>query len=461
MLPDSNADLPHAGSRRRISPHTASFGQIVRTIGFAAFLVGIFALAAPKPASAAPEPPAKNAKAKSAAKSTTKSTAKQAAKPAGGKTDAGFRNYIEALWPQASAAGVSRQVFDAAFAGVTFDRSVLKPAGKQAEFVKPIWSYINGAVTAQRINRGRELAARYQSLLADIEQRYGVDRHVVLAIWGMETSYGGFTGKQRVVRALASLAYAGNREDFFRKELIAALVILQQGHVSMQAMTGSWAGAMGHTQFMPSSFMKYAVDYDRDGRKDIWNDIPDALASTANYLASFGWQRGLPWGVEVTLPENFDISGHDPLEYRPFSYWASRGVRRTDGRALPGAGSAAIMLPAGRHGPAFLMTANFRVIKEYNRSNAYAMGVGHLGDRIAGAGAIARSWPTKDKPLSTRQAMDLQRHLQRLGYNVGKIDGKFGDQATGAIRAYQKKSGMIADGYPTHALLQKMQQTRR
>ena len=380
--------------------------------------------------------------------------------PQGAKTDAGFRAYIDSLWPQAQARGVSRAVIDAALGDVTLDKRVLKQSATQAEFVKPIWSYISGAVSQQRIDKGREMARTYQSVLADIEQRYGVDRHVVLSIWGVETSYGGFTGKLNVFRQIASLAYAGLREEFFRNELLSALVIVQQGHVSAGALTGSWAGAMGQTQFMPSSFLKYAADYDRDGRKDIWNNIPDALASTANYLASFGWLRGQPWGFEVALPQGFDITGHDPLEFKPFSYWASKGLRRPDGRAFPSGGTAQIMLPAGRNGPALLLTQNFRVIKEYNRSNAYALGVGHLAERISGAGGFSAAWPTGDKPLSTQQAMDLQRNLQRMGFDVGKIDGKFGDQATSAIRAYQKRAGIVADGYPSHALLQQMRAAR-
>ena len=386
--------------------------------------------------------------------------APKSAKPAGGKTDAGFRAYLESIWPQAQAAGVTRATFDAALAHVSFDKSVIKPMAAQAEFVKPIWSYINGAVSTQRIEKGREMARTYQSVLADIEARYGVDRYAVLAVWGMETSYGSFTGKNSTVKALASLAYAGQREEFFRNELIGALMIIQQGHARPETLTGSWAGAMGQTQFMPTSFLKYAVDYDRDGRKDIWSNIPDALASTANYLASFGWVRGSPYGFEVALPEGFDVSGHDPLEFKPFSYWASKGLRRPSGAAMPGSGTATIMLPGGRNGPAFLLTQNFRVIKEYNRSNAYAFGVGHLGERIAGAGPIAGAWPTAEKPLSTAQAMELQRNLLRLGYNVGKIDGKFGEQVTSAIRAYQKKSGLVADGYPNHVVLQQVRNAR-
>jgi lytic murein transglycosylase len=391
---------------------------------------------------------------------TANSKTTKAQPAASGKTETGFHAYLESIWPHARAAGVTRATFDAALNGVTLDQRVLKPMSSQAEFVKPIWSYINGAVTTQRIEKGREMARTYQSVLMDIEARFGVDRHVVLAIWGMETSYGGYTGKSSVIRALASHAYAGPREEFFRTELIGAMLILQQGHARPETLIGSWAGAMGQTQFMPTSFLKHAVDYDGDGRKNIWTGVPDALASTANYLAHFGWQRGQPWGFEVVLPAGFDITGHDPLEYRPFSYWVSKGLRRPTGASMPASGTAAIMLPAGRNGPVFLLTQNFRVIKEYNRSNAYAFGVGHLGERIAGAGPIRGAWPTSEKPLSTAQAKELQRNLARLGYNVGKIDGKFGDQVTAAVRAYQKNSGQVADGYPSHAVLQQVRNAR-
>ena len=453
-----------------IRPVTARFApsQALRTFAVLGLAAGValasgvrpgHANASPaKPAAAHPvaakPAPAKPAPAKSAL--AKPASAKPAPEKPSAKSEAGFRAYLDSLWPHAQAAGVTRATFDAALARVTFDASVVRPMAAQAEFVKPIWGYINSAVSPQRIERGREMARAYQSVLATIESRTGVDRHTVLAVWGMETSYGSFTGKNSTIRALASLAYSGNREEFFRKELIGAMLIIQEGHARPETLTGSWAGAMGQTQFMPTSFLKYAVDFDGDGRKDIWTNIPDALASTANYLASFGWERGVPWGIEVVLPQNFDVSGHDPMDYKPFAYWASAGLRRPDGSAMPTGGAATIALPAGRNGPAFLLTKNFRVIKEYNRSNAYAFGIGHLGDRIAGAGAIAGKWPVAEKPLSTAQAMDLQRNLQRMGFNVGKIDGKFGDQVTAAVRAYQMKAGLVADGYPSLALLQQM-----
>lgn len=381
-------------------------------------------------------------------------------KAASTANDAQFRKFIESLWPEARARGISRATFDAALGKVTLDPSIGGTSARQAEFVRPIWDYVTTSVTQQRVDRGRQMAREYAQTLAEIERRYGVDSSVVLAVWGVETSYGGFTGNKNVFRSLATLVYKGIRTEFFRNELLTALQILQEGHVSASQMTGSWAGAMGHTQFMPSSFMKWAADYNGDRHKDIWNNIPDALASTANYLAQHGWQRGLPWGYEVILPERFDVSPHDPQTMRRFSEWARMGLRRADGGALNSGGEAGLWLPAGARGPAFLVTANYRVIRSYNMSQAYMMAVALLSARIAGAGPMVGAWPRGDKPLSTAQAMEIQRNLQRLGFNVGEIDGRIGEQVQSAIRAYQRRQGMVADGYATAALLEKMRAAR-
>jgi membrane-bound lytic murein transglycosylase B len=268
------------------------------------------------------------------------------------------------------------------------------------------------------------------------------------------------TGDKNVFRSLATLVFKDIRAAFFRNELMTALQILQEGHVSASQMTGSWAGAMGHTQFMPSSFMKWAADFNGDAHKDIWNNIPDALASTANYLNQHGWQRGLPWGYEVILPERFDVSPHDPQSMRRFSEWARMGLRRADGGQLPAGGEAGLLLPAGVRGPAFLVTANYRVIRSYNMSQAYMLAVAMLSSRIAGGGPLAGAWPTRDKPLSTTQAKEIQRNLQRLGFNVGEVDGRIGEQVQSAIRAYQRREGMVADGYATLALLEQMRTKR-
>jgi lytic murein transglycosylase len=371
---------------------------------------------------------------------------------------ADFKAFVAALWPDARAAGVSRATFDAAFAGVTPDPAVIRETRKQAEFVKPVWSYLDSAISGTRLSRGRAAAEEWSSTLASAERQYGVPARIVLGIWGMETSYGGFTGNLYVVRSLASLAYARYRGTFFRDELIQALRILEEGHLAeARAMKGSWAGAMGQTQFMPSSFMKYAVDFNGDGRKDIWSNRQDAIGSTANYLKQFGWEPGVPWGVEVTLPQGFDYRLADRTRMRPFSEWSGLGVRRADGDAMP-RGQAALFLPAGAKGPKFLITPNFAVIRKYNNSDAYALAVAHLGDRIYGADPFEASWPRGEKQLTLAQAKDVQRRLVALGFPMEKIDGKLGEKSREQIRAFQLRAGLLADGHPTPALLAKLRE---
>ncbi len=320
-----------------------------------------------------------------------------------------FQGFLTRLWPDAQKQGISRKTFDLAFAGVTPDPAIIALTKKQSEFVKPIWSYLDSAISASRLERGRAAAEQYASELAAIERKYGVDRRVVLGVWGMETNFGSFTGNMDVIRSLATLAFRRYRDDFFRDELLVALKIIEEGHVERRAMRGSWAGAMGQTQFMPSSFQKYAVDYDGDGAKDIWGTIPDALASTANYLASFGWETGVPWGIEVTLPEGFNLAS--AMGSRDFSSWGEAGLARAGGESLPRKGKAALFLPAGVNGPALLISENFRVIKKYNSSDAYALAVAHLGDRLLGGGPIRANWPRNDKRLSLEEIKEVQRRL--------------------------------------------------
>jgi peptidoglycan lytic transglycosylase B len=306
---------------------------------------------------------------------------------------ADFAHFVQTLWPQAHARGVSRATFDAAFSGVTPDPDVIERTKKQAEFVKPIGDYLASAVSEKRIATGRTKAREWKEILEKVDRTYGVDPYVVLGVWGLETNFGTYVGDKYVIRALATLAYARYRGDYFKKELLSALQILQAGHVHAKYMQGSWAGAMGHTQFMPSSFNHYAVDFDRDGHKDIWTNVPDALASTANYLKKHGWIAGETWGYEVLLPAGFDTSRFGATHYRPFAQWAAQGVRRADGEAMPQEGRAAFIMPTGGNGPVFLVTRNFKVIKSYNNSTAYALGVSLLGDRIAGWPPLKASWP--------------------------------------------------------------------
>jgi membrane-bound lytic murein transglycosylase B len=366
-----------------------------------------------------------------------------------------FQLFIASLWPDAQARGVSRATFDAAFEGVSFDPKIVAHTNNQAEFVKPIWVYLASAVSAGRIERGRARADAEQSWLAKAQAAYGVDSSAVMGIWGLETDFGGFAGSDNVIKALASLAFVQYRGVYFRDELLAALTILQNGDISAHEMRGSWAGAMGQTQFMPSSFNDYAVDFDGGGRRDIWSDKADAIGSTANYLAKHGWIAGQPWGFEVKLPEGFALTDADSSHLSPFTAFAARGVTGADGRPLPASGDAQLLMPAGLNGPVFLVTANFKVIKSYNNSTSYALGVALLGDRIAGGRGLIASWP-RERPLTPAQMRVVQARLKKMGYDIGKIDGQIGESVRAAVRAYQAKVGLVPDGYPTVALLARL-----
>ncbi|WP_158554770.1 lytic murein transglycosylase [Methylovirgula sp. 4M-Z18] len=374
--------------------------------------------------------------------------------------DAGFAKFLQELWPDAKTQGVSRETFDDAFAGVTPDPSVIAITRKQAEFARPIWQYLGGAVTETRVHKGQEISAQWKSTLDKVEQRYGVDQNVVLGVWGMETNFGGAADTHYVIRSLASLAYVRYRGDFFRYELLIALKILQSGQLTKEEMRGSWAGAMGQPQFMPSTFIQYAVDFDGSGSKDIWSNVPDSLASMANYLKAHGWIAGEPWGFEVTLPQGFDASAFDESRYVPVGEFATKGVTQIDGAPLPAHGNYALMFPASSHGPAYLITRNFKVIKSYNNSLSYTLAVAILADRIAGKPGVQGAWPVHQPQLNEAQCFQMQRQLVRLGYNVGNVDGRVGDLMREAIRDFQRKRGLVADGYPTVALLDAMQKAR-
>ena len=365
-----------------------------------------------------------------------------------------FAAFVEGLWPEAQRAGVSRATFDAAFRGVTRDPSILKHTVGQSEFVRPVWSYLAGAVSEQRVRRGQGQAAEWSDTISAVERRYGVEGKAIMGIWGLETNFGTNFGGTYVIRALATLAHARYRDDFFRKELIIALLILEQGHIEREQMLGSWAGAMGQTQFMPSSFIKYAVDFNGGGAKDIWTSKPDALASTANYLKQFGWKTGIPWGCEASLPANFDFGLADRRTRRSISAWRGLGV--TPLGEMPSRAEASLFLPAGAEGPAFLITENFDVIKKYNNSDAYALGVSLLGDRIYGANPVEGAWPTHLKPLSQAESVEVQKRLVAHGYHLEKIDGKLGESTREAIRSFQIRHAMVPDGYPTMAVLARL-----
>jgi membrane-bound lytic murein transglycosylase B len=361
-----------------------------------------------------------------------------------------FRSFLEGLWPEAQAAGISRATFDAAFRDLAApEPRIVALTRGQSEFSRPIADYVAGAASPGRVARGRALAESWSSVLDGVERRYGVERGVILAIWGLESGFGVGTGGFSVVRSLATLAFIGHRGDLFRKELVNALRILEGEHLDRATLTGSWAGAMGQTQFMPSSFLAHAVDGDGDGRRDIWNSVPDVLASTANFLAQSGWRTGLPWGFELALPDGMDLSVHR----RAFAEWARMGVKRSDGRPLPRAGEASLFLPAGIEGPAFLLTDNFEAIRAYNTSDSYALGVGLLADRIAGGNPLARAWP-KGGVLSGEERREVHRRLAARGLYTGTPDGKFGAQTRDAVRRFQVGAGLLPDGYADIAVLE-------
>jgi lytic murein transglycosylase len=371
-------------------------------------------------------------------------------------SDARFQRFVQGLWPAAKARGVSRATFEEAFRGVEPDPKIIALTKKQSEFVRPVWDYINGAISAQRLERGRQMAAEWSRTLDAVERAYGVPRSVVLGVWGMETNFGSFTGSIYVVRALATLAYTGYRGAFFKEELLTALQVLEQDHIDRTKMLGSWAGAMGQTQFMPSSFVKYAVDGNRDGVRDIWASVPDALASTANYLSQHGWEPGLPWGFEVKIPQGFDFRHLR----QGFAAWQQLGLRRMDGKAMPRTGEASLFLPGGANGPAFLVTANYDVIKAYNSSDAYAMGVAHLGDRVLGGIPIQGAWPKDEPMLDKDQRQELQKRLAGLGFYQGETDGKFGSKTRDAVRNFQLRRGLTPDGYADLAVLRELRTVR-
>ncbi len=370
---------------------------------------------------------------------------------------ASFRQFIDEFWPQARRAGVSRKTYRRAFSGLEPDWDVLARQRKQPEFTTPIWRYIERRVTPERIAKGQALLHRHARLLRAIELKYGVDRHILLAIWGIESNFGAHKGRKSVVRSLATLAFAGRRQKYGRSQLVAALKILQAGDITLTGMTGSWAGAMGHTQFIPSTYLGYAVDFDRDGRRDIWNSVADALASTANYLAKRGWRRGLPWGWEVRLPKGFNYALAGLHHGRRIRDWERLGVRPAAARRFYARQEKAwILLPTGSRGPAFLVTRNFRAILAYNQSHAYALAVGQLAHRIAGGRPLLARWPVQDRLLTRSERIELQRMLAREGLYRGAFEGHIGPKTRAAVRRFQQAAGLPADGYVNARLLERL-----
>ena len=369
----------------------------------------------------------------------------------------GFETWLSEFREIARAEGISDQAFLSAFIGVRYDPDIIALDRDQPEFSRPIWDYLDSAASKSRIRNGHLALERYAADLSEIERVFGVEKEVVVAIWGLESAYGNYQGDDDVIQSLATLAYDGRRRAFFEEELIAALRIIDSNEAHPRKMIGSWAGAMGHTQFMPSSFLADAVDFDGDGTRNIWADNPsDALASTAAYLARFGWTKGQPWGVEVRLPASFNYRLADREIQKSTAAWAAMGVRIMSGAPVADFGPASILLPAGRQGAAFMIFQNFGVIERYNGADAYVIGVGHLSDRLNGGPAILGDWPRDEPQLSLSQRKSLQRRLTRRGYDTKGIDGRIGPNTIRAVREFQIAYGLPPDGYPDWDLFERM-----
>ena len=370
-------------------------------------------------------------------------------------TAAGFRAWVAAFSRRARAEGINQQTLDRAFAGVTFNDRVIARDRNQSEFSRSVWEYLDSAASEVRIANGRTALRDHRDTLAAIERRYRVEAEIVAAVWGLESAYGSFRGSVPIIEAMATLAYEGRRAEFFETELMAALRILQAGDIDPGHMQGSWAGAMGHTQFMPTSFLAHAVDFTGDGRRDIWGDDPaDALASTARYLSENGWTHGQPWALEVDLPEGFDFRQSGELIRRDAAHWNAMGVRLARGGGMvPEHGPSSILLPAGHTGVALVIYENFRVIETYNPADAYVIGVGHLADRIGGGPAFRGGWPRQDRALTNDERFELQRRLTAAGFSTERIDGIVGPLTIQAVRDYQAARGLVPDGYASEALL--------
>lgn len=373
------------------------------------------------------------------------------------RSDGDFQTWLAALRAEAEAQGISAETLDRALSGVEPIERVIELDRRQPEFTQTFWRYLDQRISEQRIERGHAMLAEHQALFQEVGERYGVQPRFLAAFWGLESNYGSYTGDHRVIDALVTLAYDPRRGDFFRAQLIDALKIIDEGHIAPETMMGSWAGAMGHVQFIPSTFRNYAVDQDGDGRRDIWQSLPDALGSAANFLTEIGWDATRTWGREVRLPQGFDWELAGLERRKTLAEWQALGVRKIDGRSLPAVDlEASLVAPGGHKGPAFLVYQNFRVILNWNRSVTYAIAVGHLADRLAGAGPLETERPAGERPLSRVEVEELQERLLAEGFDPGTPDGIVGGQTRAALRAYQRRAGLPPDGFPSVEVLQKL-----
>jgi membrane-bound lytic murein transglycosylase B len=377
--------------------------------------------------------------------------------PTGGAES--FPACMAALKRDAVASGISRPIVDQATAGIGWNARVIELDRAQPEFFQTFWRYFETRISDQRVQKGRELLTTHRDLLARVEAQYGVPARYLVSFWGMESNFGQFTGGFRVFESLATLACDPRRSDFFKAELFAAFRILAEGAIPPPKMLGSWAGAMGQTQFMPSTFMRYALDYDGDGKRDLWTSLPDIFGSSARYLSTIGWKREQEWGREVKLAAWFAWDQADLDVKKSAAEWRAAGVTEADGSPLRDDGlRGSVVLPGGWRGPAFLVFDNFRVILAWNRSLSYAVAVGHLADRYAGKGPLVAVKPADDEPMPRDQVLDMQNRLVSLGYDVGNADGVVGAKTRVAAKAFQKRTGLPADGYPSQDLLRAVRQ---
>ena len=369
----------------------------------------------------------------------------------------GFTRWVAAFRTGARAAGIDEATLRAAFDDARYLPRVVELDRTQPELTRTIWDYLDTAVSPQRVAQGQDKLLQFRAQADAAAARYGVAPAIVAAIWGLESKYGEHVGNTPTIDALATLGFEGRRETWARGQLLAALKILQSGDITRANMIGSWAGAMGQTQFLPASFLSHAVDADGDGRRDIWGSVADVLASTANFLARSGWRADQPWGAEVRLPAGFDVGQTDAAVRRPTAQWAADGVRSVDDAPLPEFADGALLLPAGARGPAFLVGPNFRAILRYNNSTSYALAVGLLAQRLAGGAGVQAAWPRDLAALTRSQVLALQKALNERGFDGGAADGIAGLATRNAVRRYQRSIGVPADGFPTLELLERLQ----